>query len=211
MPKPATFKLPYRVILTAIAWTGFLASIVSRSPGVSIGQELVRSSSYFTIQTNILVAVWLTVAVFYRNSENTHPLLQPRIRGALTVYITVTCLVYAILLAPLWEPTGLHLFATTITHYVTPLAFILDWLLFEKRQTYQWRYALYWLAYPLAYLIFSQIRGALTGSYLYPFLDRSSLGWDGLAQNTAGLVVFFVVLSGIYIGINQLWRTSAIR
>ncbi len=49
----------------------------------------------------------------------------------------------------------------TITHYVTPLAFILDWLLFEKRGVYQWGFLRAWILYPVAYFAYALIYGAI--------------------------------------------------
>jgi hypothetical protein len=211
MPAAVTMKRLYRVILMIAAWAGILAVIgpgMTDPPSGTTGlQAMLGSLSFFTVQTNIFVAIWVTAAVFLRRDD--HPLLRPHIRGGLTVYITVTFLVYAIVLAPLWEPEGIALFATIVTHYVTPLAFILDWLLFEPRRAYRWRYLLDWLAYPIVYLIFSQIEGPTTGDYLYPFLDRGDLGWGGLALNVVGLLVLFVILGGIYTGINKLLRPQA--
>ena len=80
---------------------------------------------------------------------------------------------------------------------------MIDWLLFEKRQTYQWNYALQWLVYPVGYLVYSQVYGKITGRYLYPFLNVPVIGWGGLAIRVALLVVFFVALGCTYIAINK--------
>jgi hypothetical protein len=124
-------------------------------------------------------------------------------QGAITVYISVTFIVYAILLDKLWTPEGIDLWLTTISHYVTPLAFIIDWAFFEERHTYQWRYAIHWLVYPFFYLLYNQVYGQITGRYLYPFLNVPDIGWSGLAFWVLGLSGFFVLLSAIYIYVNK--------
>jgi hypothetical protein len=103
----------------------------------------------------------------------------------------------------LYNPDGIDLYLSIISHYITPLAFVLDWYLTEERGSYQWRYAIHWLLYPVCYLLFSQIYGRLTGSYLYPFLNQPALGWGGLAIWVAGLFCFFILLGCIYIAINR--------
>ena len=80
---------------------------------------------------------------------------------------------------------------------------MIDWLLFEKRRTYQWKYAFQWLVYPLGYLGYSLVYGKITGRYLYPFLNVPVLGWGGLTIRVAILVVFFIVLGCTYIAINK--------
>ena len=72
-------------------------------------------------------------------------------------------------------------------------------------RAYQWRYAFIWLVYPLAYLIFAQLYGSVTGDYLYPFLNLPELGINGLAVWVAILTMVFLVLGVLYIGVNRVW------
>ncbi len=103
----------------------------------------------------------------------------------------------------MWEPEGADLYLSIISHYVTPIAFMVDWLLFEKRGTYQWKYALQWLVYPFGYLGYSLVYGGITGRYQYPFLNVAVLGWGGLAIRVAFLVLFYVVLGCVYVAFNR--------
>ena len=88
-------------------------------------------------------------------------------------------------------------------------SFIFDWILYERKKAYKWHYALLWLIYPLGYLLFTQAFGALSGDYLYPFLNLPELGPGGLATWVAILSMVFVVLSGFYIALNQVWGAAA--
>ena len=53
----------------------------------------------------------------------------------------------------------------------------------------RWYDPLLWVIYPLFYLGFVLVRGKLTGFYPYPFIDAKTLGYAGVAANTAGLLV----------------------
>jgi len=201
------FARIYRILFALIGWFGvighFIDGIITRPAHWTIFQQIWNFFSFFTIQTNLLVVLWLTAAILLRNHDEDSRILSPKVRGALTLYITITFLVYALLLDRLWNPTGLPLVFTTISHYITRLAFILDWLLFEKKQTYQWRYLLNWLIYPLGYFVYTQIYGGITGNYLYPFLDRPVIGWGGLILRVVGLSLVFLALGSAYIAINR--------
>jgi hypothetical protein len=204
----ANFKRIYRIIFVLIAWFGvighFIQIVVNRSPESSFLGSTINYFSFFTIQSNWLVAVWWTAAVFAGSKAPERFFLSPKVRGALTAYITVTFSVYAVLLANMWEPSGFDLLFATITHYITPLAFILDWLLFEERGVYQWQWALAWLIYPVAYFIYALIYGAIINSALYPFFDHAQLGWGGMAIQVIVLLVYFFVVESAYIMVNRL-------
>jgi hypothetical protein len=212
MIRTPQFARIYRIIFALNGWSAMLilwySAVVDRPDSTSALAAVIQTFRYYTVQSNLLVLIWLTVAIVYWNRPRKHFLLKPMYRGAFTVYITVTFVIFATLLQSLVSPQGIDAYLNAITHYVTPLAFIVDWILFERKQSYLWRYALYWLIYPLAYLVFSQIYGRLTGNYLYPFLNFPQLGWGGLAAWVAILCAVFLIFSGLYIGVNRFWGIS---
>jgi hypothetical protein len=112
---------------------------------------------------------------------------------------------FAVLLADVYSPQGLDLTLSTITHYIIPVAFILDWVLFEKKGVYRWRYAIDWLLYPLLYFIYAMAYAAVTGQYLYPFFDLNTLGAGGIALQTSFLLAMFLILASFYILVNKYW------
>jgi len=209
MIRSAKFARLYRAVFALIGWSAMLllwyVAVVNRPAGTSVPAAAAQTFRYFTVQSNVLVLIWLLAAVLYWDRAREHPILRPVVKGAFTVYISVTIVVFVTLLRSLVDPQGIDFYINAITHYVTPIAFIVDWILFEKVRTYQWRYALVWLVYPLVYLIFAQLYGSVTGDYLYPFLNLPELGINGLASWVAVLTVVFLVLGVLYIGLNQVW------
>jgi hypothetical protein len=210
------FSRVYRTLCALIGWSAMLilwySAVLNRPVGSSPLAAIAVTFRYFTVQSNMFVLIWMLVAIIYWERRREHPILRPVVKGAFTVYITVTFLVFFILLQSLVNPQGLDFYVNAIVHYVTPIAFIFDWILYEKKGSYQWRYALIWLVYPLAYLIFAQAYGSLTGDYLYPFLNLPELGINGLAIWVGTLFLVFLVLGVLYIGVNRFWgRTAAIK
>jgi len=201
-------KWVYRVFFVLIAWYAlvghFFQIVVNRSPESTFVGTTINYLSFFTIQSNWLVAVWWTLAILSGGSAAQRWFLNPKVKGALTAYITVTFIVYAVMLAKMWEPTGFDWLFATITHYVTPLAFILDWLLFEQRGVYQWRFLLDWILYPVGYFAYALIYGTIIHTALYPFFDYIALGWGRMIVQVLALLVFFIALGSLYISINRL-------
>lgn len=138
--------------------------------------------------TNILVTLIATRLAW----SGAHGFLgRPVTLAAAAVYIVVVGLIYALLLSALWAPTGLHKLADAILHALIPLLYLLWWLLYAPKQGLRWSQPLRWLAYPLAYGVFSVVLGILTGKYLYPFADLRNLAAVQALRNAALLLLLF--------------------
>jgi hypothetical protein len=158
---------------------------------------------YYTMQTNIIVSVWLILAIVWYNKPESLKKITGPLKGAFTLYITTTFIFFAILLQIFYRPTGFAAFSNIILHYVTPIAFIVDWVLTETKLKYKWNYLPYWTIYPLCYLLFSFIHGSLTGDYIYPFLNINQLGILGYSLSIFLLVSSGLGLGSMYIAINR--------
>ena len=189
----------YRLIFCILEWTSLIIMIVMTF--ISFNGSLY---STFTFQSNLLVALWLTITLIFYKRDDKPKLLNPGVRGAITLYITVTFLVYAFILAPSSDspPQGINLFTTLMVHYLIPIAMIIDWLITEANNQYKWTYLLYWMIYPVAYLVYSLILGAFN-IYIYGFFDVTKIGILGLLFVIIGLTFLFLLLGCLYIFINR--------
>ncbi|MFI1649221.1 Pr6Pr family membrane protein [Streptomyces avidinii] len=163
--------------------------------------------SYFTIWTNILVAVVLGVSA--ARARQRRPDVAPLYRGGMLLFILITGLVFHLILANPSSPfnvvaeldrlTGARAVANQLLHTVTPVGVLLDFLFLTTPRTVRPRHAAQWLAYPLAYVTFALARGALltpgTGRrYPYPFIDVAQYGYARVTVNALVLGAAFYAL-----------------
>lgn len=174
-------------------------------------EALLMSLAYFTIQSNLFVLGWNMTAVIRRFRGKTPEPERPFLRGAFCLYITVTCIVFALFIAPSYEPEGIVIPANLLLHFIIPAAFVLDWILTERPGRLRLRHIFIWLIYPLVYLVWALIFARVTDLYVYPFIDLSELGFPRFLLNVIGLAAFFAFLGGIYIGIDRIKYTRAIK
>ncbi|MBB5344505.1 Pr6Pr family membrane protein [Tunturibacter empetritectus] len=211
MPKTGTLKQTSLVLIALIAWLAVLVQIISATKGlVADGRSLIfgviNTLSYFTILTNLLLAI-VTTACFLRGDADTL-LTRPSTQSAVALYIFVVGLIYTLLLRATWSPTGLNAVLDTALHDVTPVLYVLYWLLFVPKGTLRWSLPLYWLVYPLLYVAYCILRGALTGFYPYHFADVTLLGYPRALLNTAFLLLGFWVLGMVLVAIDRLLARS---
>ena len=193
----------YAAIGAVICWLALLLQlyliIVNRV--ASVPETIVRYFSFFTILTNIFVAVSFTQVFLKGINEKGVFFVRPKTLTAIAVYITVVGLIYNVILRFLWAPTGMAKLADELLHTLIPLGFILFWLKFVPKQNMEWRNVLSWTIYPLLYLSYTLLRGPSAQWYPYPFVDVITLGYNKVFVNSAMVCVVFIFFSLLFIGI----------
>ncbi|MEV6110353.1 Pr6Pr family membrane protein [Streptomyces sp. NPDC051940] len=149
---------------------------------LSTGTRLVRLVSYFTIESNILVLV--AAATLVRRPDRDGRLWRVLRLDAL-LGIAITGLVYAVVLAPKVHLTGAALWATIGLHYVAPPATLAGWLLFGPRPRIDAATVRRAFVWPVLWIAYTLLHGAVSGWYPYPFLDVAERGYARALLNTA--------------------------
>ncbi|UWQ18514.1 Pr6Pr family membrane protein [Jannaschia sp. M317] len=160
-------------------------------------------SHYFTILTNLLVALMLTAVVLRRA-------VAPAILLALTISILIVGAVYHVLLAHLVDHQGSEALADQGVHTVVPILTVLWWLAFAPKPPLTLRDPLIWAVWPLIYCVYILIRAAGDGVYPYFFLNLPELGATRLSMNVAGLAVLFIATGYALIGVARLFRRGQV-
>ena len=176
-----------RLAFASVAIVGMTYQFaVLNGPGYAKGNFF----SFFTIQSNIIAvaAQFLLVLV---PSERRLPWFDG-VRSAAVLYMAITGIVFALLLAGLQE----ELQTTTpwvdfVVHKLMPVVLVADWLVDPPRHRLPWWTVLAWLAYPFAWITYTLVRGEIVDWYPYPFVDVSKLGYGGVLGRSVGLAVGF--------------------
>lgn len=164
---------------------------------------------FFTIESNILAAMIFVIAGLGVLAGKKASDGFARLRGAATVYMVVTGIVYVLLLSGLEESLQTPIpWINTVLHYVMPVAVLADWLLVPPKRRIAFGRAAVWLIFPLAYGVYSLVRGHITDWYPYPFLNPAEQGYGGVAAAGAAIAVGLVGVVWIVSRIPS-WRQSA--
>lgn len=193
------------LVLTGLIVQLWIAVGVSATPpghavgtlaGTSLSGRVVRVLSFFTIQSNILSGI--VSAQLAGNPHRNGPVWRA-VRLAALVGISVTGVVYSTVLAKVHEPHGgKEIFANTVFHYLVPILMVIGWVLFGPRPRVDLRTVALSLLYPVAWIVYTLIDGAVTSWYPYPFLDVITHGYARVAGNGALVVVLLGVVTALF-------------
>lgn len=208
--------LVFRLVALLLIATG-----IARLSDLFSGAPVFSSFLFYTGQSNLLCLAWMvlltawTIRDIVRDGPRGVTAPAPRLGAAVMMAITVTMLIYLVLLAPnafqqsggAYQPFGL---TDTLMHIVTPCLLIADWLLFTPKGRLRAYDPLLWTIPPYAYLVFAFTRAALGGdfgpgrAYPYPFMNVDTHGVGGVALWIFGLSVSLVLVGYIYYGLDRL-------
>lgn len=170
---------------------------------VSVLHTIIRFFSYFTILTNSLVAIYFTCLWLFANTKAGQFFKKFSTTTAITVYILVVGIIYNLLLRNIWVVTGWGKVADELLHSFIPLYFLMHWFFFTERKRLVWKDALNWLLYPIGYFIYTLIRGTITNTYPYPFINVTKLGYQQTLINCLGVGLLFYGLCLSFIAISR--------
>ncbi len=165
--------------------------------------RLSDTASYFTIWSNVVVAVAVTLLA--RGSTRvTGPVRVLRLDALLMV--TITAIVYQVLLAPTALVVGWSRLTDPVLHQVTPVLTVLVWLVFGPRGWVSWRVVLASLGIPLAWIAWMLARGALVHAYPYGFANVEDRGYGPVGVTLLAILAFGVVVAAVYWGLDAVLR-----
>ncbi len=200
------------VFAAVVAWFGVLLQLylslkLSLANGKTIGEGVSIFFGYFTILTNILVALVLTLPLVAPASTAGRFAWRPGVQTATAAAITAVGVAYFFLLRDVWNPRGWQLAADAVLHYLTPILFLAHWWFVVPKNGLRWFHIAAWLSFPAGYMIYMLVRGELTGLYPYYFLDAGALGYGKVLANGLGILLGFVLISSLLLVAARVQRT----
>lgn len=204
-------------VVAVSAWTGVLATVllsglgwyadVPAEPGLygdtgdgayGVLQRVSDTLSYFTIWSNTVVAVAATLLA--RGADS--PAVRVLLLDALLM-MTVTAIVYQLLLAPSIDVQGWSLFTDPVLHVVTPLLTLAAWGWAGPRGWLTPRLLPLSLVVPTLWVGWMLARGAVIGSYPYGFVAVSERGYPAVLVTIVAILAFGLVVAAVLTAVDR--------
>ena len=157
---------------------------------------------YYTVLSNLLVMIFTGYLLWKMRREGDHwqssSLL--RLKGGITMSIMITCVIYHFMLAPLTK--DFYRLENFLCHYIVPLWFLVDTIIFDKSRQYKWFDPIVWTVLPLLYMGFAILNGfvlkmdvpnAKDSPFPYFFLNATKHGWGFVFKWAATIFVAYMV------------------
>lgn len=180
-----------RVLLGLLGLSSILLEIVVLSNEGAF--QAANFFSFFTILSNFFAAMYL----LYFGFTNSHSINSQAVRGAITLYMLMTGIIFALLLSGI---ENIRLTAVPwdnfVLHYLMPIAVVGDWLLNPPKKSPSRKAVALWLIFPVAYVTYTLIRGAVVEWYPYPFLNPLTSSYIHVVVISI-VIALFVTISAL--------------
>ena len=163
------------------------------APGVDgLVGRLVDFFSYFTIWSNIAVAVVMTLLALDARRDSS---VLRAVRLSALLMISITGLVYGVILSGVVTLRGWEYLANFFIHQLVPLLTVVVFFVAGPRGWIDRRVLLGSFVLPIAWLAYSLVRGSVIGAYPYFFINVVKLGYGTVAVNLAGVLLLGLVIA----------------
>ncbi len=168
------------------------------------GYSIVNFFSYFTNLSNLFAAVVLLMGALATFTKREAP--GDLARAIAVVNMAVVGVVFAILLRNV-DLGDLRPWVNTVLHYLMPCVVVIDWLLLPPKARLGLKPFLGVMVFPVLYITYVLVRGALVQWYPYPFLNPLNVGgYGGVAGYVAGIAAAFVFATWVLLAIGNRGR-----
>lgn len=192
-----------RVAILCVMLTATILSIGVETFNPNFYVYYTNLSNYFCMIV-VFAEIIGTIVRLNRGDLRGNEDIDAGIKFAALIDILVTFLIYNCMLSNFISIEYWSNPSNVLRHFVCPLLFWLDWILFAKHGNTRWFYPLEVVVFPIIYVGYILIRGFVLeqiGSaawqiiYPYPFLDVSELGYNGVGLWIFALCGAFVAFS----------------
>ena len=193
--KKLTFIASYRSILALLGLAAITTQFFNNAALLGEDYNPANFFSFFTIESNLLFVAVLGVGAYMAWHGKRSKTFE-MFRGAALIYMVATGIIFSFLLTGLQEELLTHIpWVNAVLHYVLPLAALLDWLFDLPDRRISFKQGLVWLIFPLAYFLYSIIRGPIIDWYPYPFLNPVlEGGWGRVLVMAVIIALVFTLL-----------------
>ena len=172
---------------------------------------------YYTVLSNLLVMIFTGYLLWKMRREGDHwqssSLL--RLKGGITMSIMITCVIYHFMLAPLTK--DFYRLENFLCHYIVPLWFLVDTIIFDKSRQYKWFDPIVWTVLPLLYMGFAILNGfvlkmdvpnAKDSPFPYFFLNANKYGWGFVFRWAAIIFAAYMVSGNLFYLVKSIKKTK---
>jgi hypothetical protein len=179
--------------------------------------------SYFTIESNIFVAIFLALSAVWGLTRGRRGLPQPMALAGFQILaascILLTGVVYNVLLRGDDRDGGIAPFVdwtNELMHVIVPLIMLADVLVSPRPRRVPWVTILLPVGYAIAYLVYTIVRAPFITSpvggapywYPYPFLNpHTQGGWSGVMIYVVVISAGFALFAALLVAFMR-WRAS---
>lgn len=208
-----TIEISYKIVVIFSLCLGIFLNLIDTSSRKAL-------MSYYTLQSNLICLIAFVIIVVLKiRKKNDNNEIYFLVKGAVTIAIVITAVVYHVALAPnnfvmdsLQNSIANKVLADTFVHTISPILVVIDYFLFDEKGNMKYYYPIIWLIIPLNYVVYVYTYSNLGGrfysiggskKFAYFFLDYTKIGCKGVATWLLFIALAILAISEVFVLIDR--------
>ena len=207
-----TIEISYKIVVIFSLCLGIFLNLINTSSRKAL-------MSYYTLQSNLICLIAFVIIVVLKiRKKNDNNEIYFLVKGAVTIAIVITAVVYHVALAP--NSIANKVLADTFVHTISPILVVIDYFLFDEKGNMKYYYPVIWLIIPLNYVVYvytySNFGGrfySIGGSkkFAYFFLDYTKIGCKGVATWLLFIALAILAISEVFVLIDRKLKGKKVK
>lgn len=216
-----TIEISYKIVVIFSLCLGIFLNLINTSSRKAL-------MSYYTLQSNLICLIAFVIIVVLKiRKKNDNNEIYFLVKGAVTIAIVITAVVYHVALAPnnfvmdsLQNSIANKVLADTFVHTISPILVVIDYFLFDEKGNMKYYYPIIWLIIPLNYVVYvytySNFGGrfySIGGSkkFAYFFLDYTKIGCKGVVTWILFIALAILAISEVFVLIDRKLKGKKVK
>ena len=200
--------LIFRIIAACIGIFGLVYRLVFNPLYVEGTHNHLYQLGFWSVQSFIYITLIFVFLVInqIRGKEESWP--TPPFRGSALLYGLITSILFGAFFAHTFNVYGFNRVVLFSNHLLMPLLIMIDNIVSIPARSYRFDLLIYWMIYPLYYLIFTIYESFIVGVNRYYFLVFDDANKAMYPYILFLMGIMFVICAALIIFINKIYKSS---
>jgi len=198
--------LAFRIAAACIGIFGLVYRLAFQPLYVEGAYNRLFQLGFFSVQSYFYITLVFVLMVINQLRGKRHAWPTPPFRGAALLYGLITSFLFGAFFVQTFKVHGLNLIVLYSNHVLMPLLIMIDNIVSIPPKTYKFDLLIFWMIYPLYYLIFTIYESFVLGvnRYYFLMLDEANKGIYPYILFLMGTM--FLLCAVLIIFINKIYK-----
>ena len=200
--------LIFRIVAASIGLFGLIYRLVFNPLYIESSHNRLFQLGFFSVQSFIYITLMFVLLVInqLRGKEDAWP--TPPFRGSALLYGIITATLFGAFLVQTFQVSGLNMIVLYSNHLLMPLLLMIDNIISIPAGSYKFDLLIYWMIYPLYYLIFTILESLVFGINRYYFLVINDANRTIYPYILFLMAAIFLICAALIIFINKIYKNT---
>lgn len=200
--------LLFRIAAACIGLFGLIYRLILDPLFVEGPRNRLFQLGFFSVQSYMYITIIFIMLVINQLLKKEKAWPTPAFRGSALLYGIISGTLFGAFFVGTFQAKGLSLVVLYSNHVLMPIFIMIDNIISIPAKSYKFDLLIYWMIYPLYYLIFTIYESYVLNVNRYYFLEMTDSNASFYPYMLFLMAVMFIICGALIIFINRIYKTD---